>query len=153
MATIRGTAELAASLLEKHGLADAGWSFSWDNARTRGGQCNHTYRRITMSRHLVPLWTGEQVYDVLVHEIAHALVGPKHGHGAVWARKMRELGVKPERCHDNATVPGRYAAICDNCNAEVGRAHRFTKTMRQGSHLHRTCMKPVRWVDTALTRV
>lgn len=151
MASIRETAELAASLLEKHGLTD--WHFNWDNARTRGGQCSHTYRRITMSRHLVPMWTDEQVYDTIIHEIAHALVGPGQGHGRVWAAKMRELGAKPSRCHTNETVPGRYVAICDSCSKEVARAHRFTKTMREGRHLHSVCRKPVRWVDTAMVRV
>lgn len=138
----------ANALLREHGLADAGWTFVWDNARRRGGQCRYSTRQISMSKYLVPMWTMEQVRDVLIHEIAHALVGSGHGHGPVWARKMRELGAKPERTHSNETVQGRYAAICDACGAEVYRAHRYTAAMRQGRHLHSVCMKPVRWVDT-----
>lgn len=153
MASLSETRMLANSLLRKHGLADAGWSFNWDNAKSRGGQCDHTYRRITMSRHLVPMWSDQEVLDTLKHEVAHALVGAGQGHGPVWARKMRELGVKPERCHNNAVVEGRYLAICDHCGVEAHRAHRMSPAMRQGRHLHSVCMKPVRWVDTALTRV
>lgn len=30
--------------------------------------------------------------DTVAHEVAHALVGPAHGHDAVWRRKAVELG-------------------------------------------------------------
>lgn len=145
------TEALAERLFMEHEMD--GWSLVWDNARTRGGLCRHSRKQISMSRYLVPQWTEEQVRDTLIHEISHALVGPRQGHGPVWARKMRELGARPDRCHTNAVVPGRYVAICDTCGTEAHRAHRFTKAMRDGRHLHSVCMKPVRWVDTALARV
>lgn len=147
MATIRETAELAASLLEKHGLAGEGWHFNWDNAKSRGGQCNHTYRRISMSRHLVPLWTDEQVFDTLIHEIAHALVGPKQGHGPVWAAKMREIGGKPERCHNNAVVDPPIHAVCDT-HGVIAKRHRRTR-----GAICLKCRVPVVWVDTRKVRV
>ena len=151
MASLIDTKITADALLRKHGLI--GWRFEYDNAKRRGGQCRHAHRAITMSRHLVPLWSDAEVLAVLKHEIAHALVGPNHGHDAVWAAKMRELGEVPKRTHSSETVPGRYVAICDTCNKEAGRAHRRTRAMREGRHLHKVCMKPIRWVDTAMMQV
>jgi len=87
MASLIDTHILANRLLREHGLV--GWRFEYDNAKRRGGQCRHADRAISMSRHLVPLWSGPEVMTVLKHEIAHALVGPNHGHDAVWAAKMR----------------------------------------------------------------
>lgn len=141
----------ANALLRQHGLADAGWKFAFDGAKRRGGQCRHADKTITMSRHLVPMWTEEQVQDTLIHELAHALVGPRHGHGYVWAAKMRELGARPERTHNNETVPGRYQAWCPVCSREVGRAHRFTAAMRQGRHIHPVCGNTrIEWIDTQM---
>lgn len=151
MASLIDTHILATRMLRQHGLV--GWRFEYDGAKKRGGQCRHAHRAISMSRHLVPLWSDAEVLAVLKHEIAHALVGPGKGHGPAWAAKMRELGEVPNRTHSSETVPGRYVAICDTCNKEAGRVHRRTRAMREGRHLHKTCMKPVRWVDTALTRV
>lgn len=152
MASLSETRMIANALIRKHGLT--GWRFEFDNAKVRGGQCRHGSRVISMSKHLVPMWSDQQVLDVLKHELAHALVGPGKGHGPVWAAKMRELGAKPDRCHTNETVKGRYVAFCDSCGGqEVARMHRYTKVMREGRHLHSRCMKPVRWVDTGLARV
>lgn len=153
MASMTQTQMEANALLRTHGLADKGWRFVWDNARRRGGQCMHSARTISMSRHLVPMWEDAQVKQTLIHEVAHALVGPGNGHGPVWRAKMRELGAPADRTHSNQTVEGRYLAICDHCGVEAHRAHRFTAAMRQGRHLHSKCMKPVRWVDTQGVRV
>ena len=148
MATLTWTQLEANALLREHGLDARGWTFAFDNAKRRGGQCRHSDKTITMSKHLVPMWDEGQVRDTLIHEVAHALVGPHNGHGSVWAAKMRELGAKPERTHSNETVQGRYSAWCPNCATEVYRAHRFTAAMRQGRHLHSTCRTAVTWVDT-----
>lgn len=149
MSSLVQTQLLAHNLLREHGLYDQGWRFVWDNARKRGGQCRYTAREISMSKYLVPMWTDEQVRDTLIHEIAHALVGPGFGHGPVWSRQMRALGAVPERTHANETVKGRYKAVCDHCGGmEVTTRHRLTAAMRQNRHLHGKCRNAVRWVDT-----
>lgn len=154
MASMTQTRLDANALLREHGLADKGWRFEFDAAKKRGGVCRHDIKVISMSRHLVPMWTDEQVRDTLIHEVAHALCGSGQGHGPVWKRKMRELGAAPERTHSNETVRGRYVAYCDTCGgAEVATAHRATAAMRSGRHLHAKCRKAVRWVDTQGARV
>jgi predicted SprT family Zn-dependent metalloprotease len=149
MASLIQTQLEANALLRQHGLYAQGWRFIWDNAKTRGGQCKHRERTISMSKYLVPLWSEDQVTQTLIHEVAHAVVGPGNGHGRVWQAQMRAMGVRADRCHSNETVQGRYLAICDHCGVDAHRAHRMSPAMKQGRHLHAACRKSVRWVDTA----
>jgi hypothetical protein len=41
---------------------------------------------------------AEEIVDTILHEIAHALVGPRHGHDTVWKAKCTDIGARPERC-------------------------------------------------------
>jgi predicted SprT family Zn-dependent metalloprotease len=87
---------LATRLMREHGLPD--WRLVFDNARTRAGVCRAGRREIGLSRVLTELHTDAEVRDTILHEIAHALVGPDHGHDAVWRAKAREIGCSGERC-------------------------------------------------------
>lgn len=89
----------AAELMGAH-LADRSWAFAFDNAKTRAGQCDFARRRITVSRHLAVRFTPEDVEQVLLHEIAHALSGPRAGHGPTWRRTAAALGYTGSRLHD-----------------------------------------------------
>ena len=102
---------LALDLLERHGLD---WEFGWDNARRRAGQTNYTHRKITLSKHLTPLCTEDQVRQTILHEIAHALVGPGHGHGRVWAEMAGRIGAEPTRLtgRDFPSVKAPWTATC-----------------------------------------
>jgi predicted SprT family Zn-dependent metalloprotease len=80
---------------------DAGvWSFGFDNAKTRAGQCDFARHRITVSRYLAERFTDDDVTQVLLHEVAHALVGARVGHGAAWRRAAQGLGYRGSRLHD-----------------------------------------------------
>ncbi len=120
---------VAQYLLEKHGLAQLGWRFAYDHARRRAGQCRHGDKVITLSRHYVDLNIAERlddVIDTILHEIAHALVGPSHGHDKVWKESCVAVGANPTRCYDSAVVrmpAGRWAATCNGCH-KVYRRHR-----------------------------
>jgi len=89
----------AAELMGDH-LPDGSWTFAFDNAKTRAGQCDFARRRITVSRHLAVRFTPEDVEQVLLHEIAHALSGPRAGHGPTWRRTAEGLGYTGSRLHD-----------------------------------------------------
>lgn len=84
----------ARTLLDLHGLTE--WEFGFDRAIQRVGQCNHWTRRITVSRTTAAAWPREEMIDTVLHEIAHALVGPSHGHDDVWRAKAVEVGARPE---------------------------------------------------------
>lgn len=116
----------AVELMAEHGLA--GWTFAWDRAVRRAGQTNFRRRRITLSRHLMPLCSEGQVVDTILHEIAHALAGPDHGHDLTWKRVALAVGAKPQRC-TTEDFPRVDAPIVGTCPR--GHTHsRFRKPTR-----------------------
>jgi predicted SprT family Zn-dependent metalloprotease len=124
--------ELAARLMAEHNLT--AWEFGFNRNVRRAGVCRYPGRRtagrIELSRHFVERNSVEEVRDTILHEIAHALVGPQHGHDAVWKAKCKEIGAKPERCYDERVeMPkGRWRATCPCCQKEFDR-HRRPKSM------------------------
>lgn len=107
---------LALKLMREHDLVS--WGFRFDRAKVRFGCCNYTKREISLSKYLVELNDKSHVYDTILHEIAHALVGPYHNHDKVWKQKMLELGGNPRARyhHTELVLPKRkYTATCPSC--------------------------------------
>ncbi|GIG28286.1 SprT-like domain-containing protein [Cellulomonas marina] len=84
---------LAQELMRAHGLV--GWTFAFDRASTRAGMCRFTDRRISLSRPVTLQLDEAHVRDTVLHEIAHALVGPRHAHDAVWKATAQRIGATP----------------------------------------------------------
>lgn len=124
--------ELALELMKKHDIEF--WDFKFDNAKNRFGSCRYHSRYITLSKHLVQLNDYEIVKDTILHEIAHALVGPGNGHNWVWRQKAIEIGCNGKRCYDtekvNAVI-GKLVAECPNCKHKFYK-HRKLKNRRRG---------------------
>lgn len=99
-------------LLREHGLDD--WTIVADRAKTRAGICRFARRQIGISAPITTLHDEAEVLDTILHEIAHALVGPQHGHDAVWRAKAREIGCSGERCvsSESPRVPGDWTGRC-----------------------------------------
>lgn len=87
---------MAEDYLQQHGLLRIGWRFRFDHARRRAGSCNYRDRVITVSKHLIG-HSLEQVEQVILHEIAHALAGQGAGHGPRWKHMAREIGYRGKR--------------------------------------------------------
>ncbi|MDR7320790.1 MULTISPECIES: SprT-like domain-containing protein [Catenuloplanes] len=104
--------ELATGLMARHRLT--GWRLRFDNAKTRAGVCRADQRVIALSRPLMGLYSPEQVTETVLHEIAHALAGPRHGHDRVWRTVARRIGCSGARCMppDAPRVEGAWAGIC-----------------------------------------
>lgn len=106
--------ELAIRLLAVHGLSD--WSFAFNRSKRQMGCCLYGPQTIELSHHFVERNTLDLIRDTLLHEIAHALVDPGHGHDAVWKAMCLRVGAKPERLSNEPDMPqGRWQAICDGC--------------------------------------
>jgi predicted SprT family Zn-dependent metalloprotease len=119
---------LAHELFTTHGLQD--WCFGFNRSKATLGLCRYEARCIELSVHLVERNGPEAVQDTLLHEIAHALVGPGHGHDDAWKRKCLEIGAKPERLSYEVDMPaGRWQARCGGCGL-MHHKHRRPKRMK-----------------------
>jgi len=119
---------LARDLLAAHGLRD--WSFRFNRSKLSMGLCRFGPRVIELSRHFVERNPEEAIRDTLLHEIAHALVGPGHGHNNVWKEVCLRIGARPERLSFDVDMPeGRWQAVCPGCGM-LHHRHRRPKHMR-----------------------
>ncbi len=107
-----GARELARGLMDAHGLQR--WTFRFDAAKRRAGLCRYDTKVISLSRHLTALYSPAEVTETVLHEVAHALAGPKAGHGPKWRRIAQEIGATGQRCvaADAPTVPAPWDGRC-----------------------------------------
>jgi hypothetical protein len=116
-------AALGRRLLDQQGLDD--WTLVFDRAKRRAGVCRSSRREIGLSAPLTALHPETEVRDTILHEIAHALVGPQHGHDDVWRATARRLGCSGERCSskDAPAIDGDWVGVC-------AAGHRVTRHRR-----------------------
>ena len=112
---------------------DPSWTFGFDNARTRAGLCSYDRKRITVSRLLAARYDDDEIHQVLLHEVAHAMAGARAAHGPVWKAVAREIGYEGKRLHDGA--------IADELAPWVGTCPR--------GHVHYRYRKPTRALSCA----
>ena len=117
---------LAHQLMFEHDLSN--WHFEFDRAVRRFGFCMYRIRTITLSKKLTLLNSEAEVRNTILHEIAHALVGPGHAHDRVWRAKAKGLGCNGSRCCDRSVVTPstKWIAECPGCRRVVRRHRRRT---------------------------
>jgi len=122
--TLTDAKRLALDLIKAHGLR--GWSFTFDRAVTRFGSCNERRRRITLSAKLTELNDAAAVRDTILHEIAHALVGIRAGHGPKWRKAALAIGCNGQRCYgDEVRAPtAKFIGTCPTCGYKLHRSRR-----------------------------
>jgi predicted SprT family Zn-dependent metalloprotease len=114
---------LARTLMTQHGVGH--WKFGFDRAVRRFGLCNYSAQTITLSAKLTEMNPETEVRQVILHEIAHAMVGSKVGHGAKWIRQARAIGFTGSRLHTAAAPKHRFIGMCPKCGAEFPRHRRL----------------------------
>jgi predicted SprT family Zn-dependent metalloprotease len=145
MADLKKVEHWADALIKLY-LDERAWSFRFDHARTRAGLCDFTNKRISVSKYLAAKYEDDEIHQVLLHEIAHAMAGPRAGHGPKWKETARELGYDGKRTHDGSaanelapwvgTCPGGHehyrfrkptrTLSCGACGKGFSRAHLIT---------------------------
>ena len=104
------------------------WSFGWDSAKKRLGVCKYGEHRISLSRYFVDLHTIDEIEQVMLHEIAHALAGPKAGHGPKWKRIATEIGYNHVKI-SGEEIGNATAKLIGTCpNGHTVYRHRKPKT-------------------------
>jgi predicted SprT family Zn-dependent metalloprotease len=111
------TIQLGNRLLEEFGLKDQGWKFELTQYKVTLGTCSHSEKLIAFSLYYLhqPM---EEIEETIRHEIAHALVDPKHGHDWVWKDMARRVGARPERCAPpevKSSAKHNYEIECSSC--------------------------------------
>jgi len=89
---------LARDLMYPHDLVQHGWTFAWGPKWKR--TIARTEYRGKVIRYSLPDALADDranVEQILLHEITHAIVGPREGHGPLWRAKARELGYRGGR--------------------------------------------------------
>ena len=103
---------LARSEMDKYGLCN--WKLELDYAKVRAGACHFTEKKISFSRHFLKNADQFDINDTILHEIAHALVGPKHGHDRVWKNMAKKIGCSAKRCHTLEFSEYKWIRFCTN---------------------------------------
>ena len=132
---LREAYEMAVGMVREHGLRS--WRVEFDTAKRRAGVCRFDQRVIGLSAPLTRLHDRAEVRDTVLHEVAHALVGPQHGHDAVWRRTAQDIGCSATRCvpSDAPRVPGAWIGICPG--GHVSERHRRPERVMSCSKCHR----------------
>ena len=107
-ATMQRVADDAAQLLERHlnpGTPATRWRFRFETATGRSGIYRHDTRTIALSVSFVLRASWGDIRDTLLHEIAHAIVGPGHGHDTVWQTAARRIGCTAEQLQHRHAQP------------------------------------------------
>ena len=128
----------AEGLMRRHGLT--GWSFQFEDASKQAGVCVFGLQVIGLSRLYCLHATDWQVRDTILHEIAHAMVGPKHNHDAAWKAVARSIGCTGDRCHKVEFAPPRYIARCTRCGWAIKR------NVRKRGAICKACRSPVSYI-------
>lgn len=141
-------------------LARRDWTLRISDRMTSTlGRCRFREREVVLARFHVENYPLEEVIDTVRHEVAHALLGPGHGHGTTWQDKAVEVGADPTRCSDNVDDYQRYAPAakqgpkwairCANCGRVVARRKslrgRFRDAVLHGApgYSSRCCRAPL----------
>ena len=124
--TLKEISEFAYKKLHDYELYD--WIFGFDLAQNRGGVCNYTRKRITLSVTFCSVATKEVIFDTVLHEIAHALAGYKEAHGPKWKNIARSIGCKATVCHSIDHGLDRWKGYCP-CG-ETWKRKRLQKRIR-----------------------
>ena len=69
-----------------------GWKLTVSNFHKYAGLTLYATKRIQLARRMLHVFSTKEVIDIILHEIAHALLPVGSEHGVRWTRLHRSLG-------------------------------------------------------------
>lgn len=140
---LKAAQELTNTKLKEFGLDSKGWTFQWKGrAKNFFGQCSYRHKLIYLNPHLTMLRSQEEVLGTILHEIAHALVGPGKGHGSEWKRMAESIGCTRARARSSSVLS--EANVMDPELASLYKKKQELKVMAWGSWQAAVELKKVR---------
>lgn len=94
------------------------WKFKLNSNKARLGVCRHNKKSIELSKYFIRVNDKSMVKKVILHELAHALIGVSHGHGPVFKKKCIELGITGEYAEQDVKMPDyiyNWHVVCEGC--------------------------------------
>lgn len=157
--------KLAREVMDKHGLLH--WKATLINSKSVAGRCRYgrwhenprqSSGSIELSTPYLDVHGDKEIMETILHEIAHALVGPKvQAHGAEWKKMARSIGSTGARCvsADAPKIASRYTGTC--VGGHQYSRHRKTRDMEWSSHYCPRCSTHAKkayitWVDNTTGR-
>lgn len=115
--------DLGYEYLMLHGLTELGWRFGFNDHKRTLGMCYYRKKRIEVSQTLVRSKNMEQIRETILHEIAHALVGPGKGHGPEWKAMVVKVGAQPKACAESGLIPQSERGAIARAECSCGVPH------------------------------
>lgn len=134
--TLAQVREMAEELMFRWELD--GWSFGFNDRKRSLGVCYLAKKRIEVSLKLVNSGIIAEIRETILHEIAHALVGPGHKHDNVWKNMAIKVGARPEACTSEIPDRGDGAKYIAHCSC--GEPHYLYRRGKRMTQLR--CIRP-----------
>lgn len=138
----------ALALMRHHLGANHGWTLKFRQISSVLGRCDYGPKVLLFSKSWTLELGREEFHQTVLHEIGHALAGYGHGHNAIWATIVRDLGgipnekVDTERHDYNKDSIFKWTVTC-GCGAV--KFHRARKTAQTASKICLKCRGHLHW--------
>lgn len=127
--------------LRQYGLDE--WSVGFSKRKRVNGLCKYKKKVVELSYALVNKAEAEEINNTILHEIAHAIVGPRQKHNKIWQTKFLEIGGDGKRLGNNYIEDGyNWIRFCPDYHF-IQRLYR----KRKGHFLCPTCHKDIQWLS------
>ena len=92
------------------------WKITFDYAKKRAGACIYSTKELSFSVYFLRNSSDFDKKDTLLHEIAHAIVGPNQGHNNTWKKKALSIGCSGKIYHTFNFSNANWIKYCSkNC--------------------------------------
>jgi predicted SprT family Zn-dependent metalloprotease len=165
---------LVLKLMNEHGLIDKGWTFyGFTNSKKSAGVCSYTRNtlpnvlpqnrfhsgKIKISKFYALQMNEEEIKNVILHEIAHALDVMERGyskHDLRWKVIAKRIGCNAERTFESKkfNIKYKYDGYCPTCDEVVGGWYRKPKHIhKENAYICTKCKSHIKIIDNSKTSV